>query len=139
MRTTLEVMTFPVHGTPATKRSAFQRDVVIAGGLAFVSGVAPIDLRDDRVPLPEYVEPQTAKIFANLEELIGPYGLTKDDVVSVRVSLIDYQRLFDRMNATYARFFAAERLPARSCVGVTSLTRGASVEMDFVLQLKETS
>jgi 2-iminobutanoate/2-iminopropanoate deaminase len=118
----------------AAKRRAVQSDVVVAGEWAFISGLGPFDLRDDRVPLPEYVEAQTAKIFANLDELLAATGSSKDHIVSVRISLIDYARLFERMNAAYVGYFDPNRLPARSCVGVSALTRGASIEMDFVLR-----
>jgi 2-iminobutanoate/2-iminopropanoate deaminase len=36
------------------------------------------------------------------------------------------------MNAVYRSYFAAERLPARTCIGVTSLARGALVEIDLI-------
>jgi 2-iminobutanoate/2-iminopropanoate deaminase len=51
------------------------------------------------------------------------------------VSLVEYSRLYERMNAAYAGFFPADRLPARSCIGTVHLTRGAQIEMDFVLCL----
>jgi enamine deaminase RidA (YjgF/YER057c/UK114 family) len=37
------------------------------------------------------------------------------------------------MNAVYSGFFHADRMPARSVIGATYLTRGAQIEMDFVL------
>jgi enamine deaminase RidA (YjgF/YER057c/UK114 family) len=120
---------------PDGLRAKLASDIVIAVGWGFISGLAPIDLRDDRVPLPEGVERQTRKIFANLETLLGAAGLDKRNVVSVRVSLVEYSRLYERMNAAYAGFFPADRLPARSCIGTVHLTRGAQVEMDFVLCL----
>jgi 2-iminobutanoate/2-iminopropanoate deaminase len=121
---------------PEEVRAKLASDVVIAGGWGFISGLAPIDLQDDRAPLPEGVERQTRKIFANLETLLAAAGLDKRNVVSVRVSLVEYSRLYERMNAAYAGgFFPAERLPARSCIGTVHLTRGAQVEMDFVLCL----
>jgi enamine deaminase RidA (YjgF/YER057c/UK114 family) len=119
-------------GSPS-KRAALQSDIVIVDGWGFVSGLLPIDLHDDRAPLPEVIEAQTRKIFSNLEELLAGAGLGKDAVVSVRIALIDFTRLYERMNAAYAGFFPAGRLPARSCAGVSELPRGASVQMDFVL------
>jgi 2-iminobutanoate/2-iminopropanoate deaminase len=116
-------------------RAKLASDLVVAGEWGFVSGLAPIDLEDDRVPLPEGVERQTRKILANLETLLASAGLDKSSVVSVRVSLVEYARLFERMNSAYEDFFPSDRLPARSCVGVAHLTRGAQVEMDFVLRL----
>jgi enamine deaminase RidA (YjgF/YER057c/UK114 family) len=36
------------------------------------------------------------------------------------------------MNAVYATYFPPERRPARTCVGVTGLARGALVEIDMI-------
>jgi enamine deaminase RidA (YjgF/YER057c/UK114 family) len=36
------------------------------------------------------------------------------------------------MNAVYAQYFPDGRRPARTCVGVTALARGALVEIDFI-------
>jgi 2-iminobutanoate/2-iminopropanoate deaminase len=116
-----------------TARAALASDIVLVNGWGFLSGLLPTDLADDRVPLPEGVERQTRRIFANLEVLLQRAGLDKENVVSVRVSLVEFPRLYDRMNEAYVGFFAADRLPARSVVGVSHLTRGAQVEMDFVL------
>jgi 2-iminobutanoate/2-iminopropanoate deaminase len=114
-------------------RAALASDIVLVDGWGYLSGLSPIDLADDRVPLPEGVERQTRKIFANLEVLLHKAGLGRENVVSVRVSLVEFPRLYERMNEAYAGFFPADRLPARSCVGVSHLIRGAQVEMDFVL------
>lgn len=115
-----------------TARSALSSDVVLLDGWAFLSGVSPVDLNDDRIPLPELVEDQVRKIFANLETLLGKVGMTKQDVLCVRIHVTDFKRFFDRVNAAYAGFFDAGRLPSRTCIGVTHLTRGALVEMDFM-------
>ena len=122
-----------VAADPGTARAALASDIVLAGGWGFLCDLLPIDLTDDRVPLPEGIERQTRKIFANLEVLLQKAGLGKENVVAVRVSLVEFPRLYERMNEAYAGFFAPDRLPARSCVGVSHLTRGAQVAMDFVL------
>ena len=110
-------------------------DVVVAGEWAFVSNVLPIDLDNDRTPLPEYIEEQTLTVLANLERLLVRIGATRRDVVSVRVSLTNFDKMFPRFERVYEGFFAPGHLPARSCVGVTHLTRGAQVAMDFVVRL----
>ena len=123
---------------PAPARSArarFASELVIAGSWGFIAGLGPVDLEDDRVPLPEGIERQTKKVLANLDALLAAAGLGKENVVSVRVSLTEYPRLYERMNTAYAGFFDPGRLPVRSVVGVGHLTRGAQVEMDFVLCL----
>ena len=122
-----------IAADPGTARAALASDIVLVDGWGFLSGLLPIDLADDRVPLPEGVERQTRKIFANLEVLLQKAGLAKENVVSVRVSLVELPRLYERMNEAYAGFFAADRLPARSVVGVSHLPRGTQIAMDFVL------
>src|SRR5689334_4737662 len=86
-----------ITAPPQAARTKFASDIVLAGGWGFISGLGPIDLGDDRAPLPEGVERQTKKIFANLETLLRAAGLGKDSVVSVRVSLVEFPRLYDRM------------------------------------------
>lgn len=116
-------------------RSRLASDVVMAGELAFVSGVRAADLANDRVPLPEKVEAQTQKIFSNLEVILQAAGLERRNIVQVRIYLIDFEGLFERVNVAYLRCIGAVPLPACSCVGVTRLTRGAQVEMDFVVRV----
>jgi enamine deaminase RidA (YjgF/YER057c/UK114 family) len=36
------------------------------------------------------------------------------------------------MNAVWRSYFAEGRLPARTCIGVTGLARGALVEIDLL-------
>jgi 2-iminobutanoate/2-iminopropanoate deaminase len=36
------------------------------------------------------------------------------------------------MNAAYASYFAEGRRPARTCIGVTGLAKGALIEIDMV-------
>ena len=115
-------------------RSRLASDIVVAGDLAFVSGVRAVDLHNDRAPLPEMVEAQTAKIFSNLDAILQAAALERAQMVAVKIYVVDFERLFERMNAAYGKCIGASPLPARTCVGVAQLTRGAQVEMDFVLR-----
>ncbi len=36
------------------------------------------------------------------------------------------------MNAVYESYFDADKLPARTCIGVTALARKALVEIDMI-------
>ena len=117
--------------TAAPKLAA---DLVVAGGLAFVSGLGPVDPANERVPIPEKVEAQVRKIFSNLDALIAPAGLTRKDLVFVRIHLVDFERLIERVNRTYLQCVGEGSLPARTAVGVTKLTREALIEMDFIVR-----
>lgn len=115
-------------------RARYASELVMIDGIGILSGVAPINLDDDTIALPEMVEEQTRGVLANVEKILQANGMTRDNVVSVRIHLTEYKRFYERMNIAYAGFFAAGRLPARSCVGVSHLTRGALIEMDVVVR-----
>jgi enamine deaminase RidA (YjgF/YER057c/UK114 family) len=103
-------------------------------GWGFLSGIGPVDFDNAAVALPEAVEEQTRKVLANLEKLLHKRGLRREHVVSVRIHLVEFKRFHERMNRAYEAFFEAAKRPARSCVGVCALTRGALVEMDFIVK-----
>lgn len=116
-----------------SKRATVGSDIVLVNGWGITSGLGPVELENDRAPLPEGIERQTAKTLSNLEILLTASGLARENVVAVRVYLVDAPRLLERMNAAYVGFFPADRMPARTVIGVNYLTRGSQVEMDFVL------
>jgi reactive intermediate/imine deaminase len=106
--------------------------VVEADGWLFVTGQMPTDPADDDAPLPDGVEAQTRRVMENLRIVLAGVGASLAEVVSVRVFLTQFERDYAAMNAVYRTYFAANRLPARTCVGVTALARGALVEIDLV-------
>jgi 2-iminobutanoate/2-iminopropanoate deaminase len=114
-------------------RARVGSDLVLVNGWGITSGLGPVDLENDRVPLPEGIESQTRKVLSNLETLLKASGLARENVVAVRVHLVEVPRLLERMNSAYVGFFPAERMPARSVIGANHLTRGAQVEMEFIL------
>ncbi len=81
------------------------------------------------------VEAQTEKIFANLDTILAAAGITQRNLVCVRIHLVDLDRLIEHMNRTYVECIGAALRPARSCIGVARLTRGALIEMDFTLRI----
>jgi reactive intermediate/imine deaminase len=103
-----------------------------AGGFVFVTGQLATDPDDDALPLPDGIDAQTTKVMANLRRVLDGLGLGFADVVSARVFLTDFDRDYAAMNARYASYFAAGRLPARTTVGVTRLARGGLVEIDLI-------
>jgi 2-iminobutanoate/2-iminopropanoate deaminase len=103
-------------------------------GWGFISGVGPVDPENAALALPESVDEQTRKVLSNLERILKKRSLGREHVVSVRIHLVEFKRFHERMERAYAGFFAGARQPARSCVGVSALTRGALVEMDFIVK-----
>jgi len=105
---------------------------VASGDWLFVTGQMPTDPNDDSAPLPEGIEAQTRRVIENLQRVLAGAGSALDRVVFVRVYLTHFDRDYGAMNAVYKSYFAAGKLPARTCIGVTGLARGALVEIDLL-------
>ena len=103
-----------------------------ADGWVFVTGQVPTDPDDDSAPLPDGIEAQTRRVIENLKRVLAGSGSGLDLVVFARVYLTHFERDYAAMNAVYQSYFAPGRLPARTCIGVTALARGALVEMDLL-------
>jgi len=101
-------------------------------GWVFVTGQMPFTGTANDSPYPEGIEAQTHQVFANLKQVLQGIGLGLQHVVQARVFLLQFERDYAAMNAVYASHFEPGKRPARTCVGVTGLARGALVEIDFV-------
>jgi 2-iminobutanoate/2-iminopropanoate deaminase len=105
---------------------------VESDGWVFVTGQMPFTGTSNEGPYPDGIEAQTHQVMKNLETVLHGIGLTIADVLSARVFLTHFDEDYAAMNAAYARWFEPGRRPARTCVGVTGLAKGARVEIDFV-------
>ena len=104
---------------------------VRAGGYLFITGQMPT-IKDDNTKLVEGgIEAQTHQVMKNLLEVLNAAGSSLEKVIFARVYLVNFGD-FDKMNSVYASYFAKDKLPARTCIGVTGLAVGASVEIDFI-------
>ena len=105
---------------------------VEADGWIFVTGQMPFTGTSNTSPYPDSIEGQTRQVMANLDTVLQGCRLTLADVVSVRIFLTHFDEDYAPMNAVYAEYFPAGRRPARTCVGVTGLARGARIEIDMI-------
>ena len=105
---------------------------VEANGFVFVTGQMPTDPHDDSKPLPPDIEGQTVRVMENLKIVLAGLELGLEHVIVARVYVTDFEANYPRMNAVYASYFPADRRPARTCIGVTGLARGAMVEIDLL-------
>jgi reactive intermediate/imine deaminase len=105
---------------------------VEADGWIFVTGQMPFSGRSSASPYPETIEDQTRQVMANLITVLDGCGLTLANVAAVRVYLRHFDEDYARMNAVYAGYFPHGRRPARTCIGVSGLARGARVEIDMI-------
>jgi 2-iminobutanoate/2-iminopropanoate deaminase len=105
---------------------------VEADHFLFVTGQLATDPDDDSRPLPSGINAQSRKVFDNLERVLAGAGAGFEHVVCVRIYLTHFERDYAAVNQIYLEYFPAERLPARTTVGVTALARGGIVEIDMI-------
>ena len=105
---------------------------VEAQGFVFVTGQMPFLGTALDSSYPEGIEAQTRQVMKNLATVLAGCGLGLRDVVQVRVYLRHFDEDYAAMNAVYAGHFEPGRLPARTCIGVSGLARGARIEIDLV-------
>jgi len=105
---------------------------VEADGWVFVTGQMPFTGTSIDAPYPEGIEAQTHQVMKNLQGVLQGCGLGLADVLSARIYLTHFDADYNAMNAVYASYFPAGRRPARTCIGVTGLAKGARVEIDMV-------
>ena len=107
---------------------------VKAGGFLFVTGQMPTLTNDPTKLIEGDIIIQTHQVMKNLKHVLTAANTSLEDVVFVRIYLINFQD-FDKMNAVYESYFASDKLPARTCIGVTGLAVGASVEIDLIVKV----
>ena len=104
---------------------------VKAGDFLFVTGQMPTQ-KDDKTKLVfGDIEIQTKQVMENLKNVLNEANSNFDKVIFARVYLVNFQD-FDKMNAVYESYFSKNKLPASTCIGVTGLAVGASVEIDLI-------
>ena len=115
----------PTHVAPFSHAVEFD-------GWVQLTGQMPTDPIDDTKPLPDGIQAQTRRVMDNLAIILNEIQLGFENVLSTRVFLTNFKRDYEHMNYIYKSYFAKNRLPARTCVGVTDLALGALVEIDMV-------
>lgn len=104
---------------------------VKAGEFLFVTGQMPTLKADNSKLISGDIQEQTHQVMRNLVDVLHAAGSSLDKVIFSRVYLVNFGD-FEKMNKVYASYFSKNKLPARTCIGVTGLAVGASVEIDFI-------
>ena len=100
----------------------------LAGNTLYTSG--QLGLIPATGELPAGVEAQAKQALDNLGAVLQAAGMDFSDVVKTTVFLADIND-FAAINAIYAEYFTGEA-PARSCVEVVALPKGALFEVEAV-------
>ena len=103
---------------------------IIANGLVYTSGQIPIDPATGLIEAPG-IEGQTKQVIANLAAVLTAAGNSLDRVVKTTCFLKNIGD-FAVFNEIYAEYFTGR--PARSCVEVCALPKGALVEIEVIAE-----
>lgn len=104
---------------------------VRSGGWIFVSGQIGLDPKTGRI-VDGGIAAETRRALENVSGILSEAGASLERVVRATVYLIDLEE-FDAMNRVYEEVFGNHR-PARVCVEVSRLPKGARVEIDAIAE-----
>ena len=102
---------------------------VLIGNTLYTSGQIPIDPATGAL-VQGGIKEQGTRIFENLKAVLEQAGTDFSKVVKVNVFITDLND-FAALNELYATYFD-KPYPARSCVQVSGLPKGALVEIEMV-------
>src|SRR3954451_6479888 len=124
--------TVPISTADAPAAIGTYSQAVRAGDTVYLSGQIPLDPQTMKLVEGDFAA-QAKRVFDNLRAVCRAAGGDFDRVVRVTVFLTDLGQ-FPKVNEVMATYFR-EPFPARVTVGVSSLPRGAQVEIDAVMHL----
>ena len=107
----------------------YSQALLVAGGGQWLicSGQIPLDPHTSQIT-GNSVKEQTERVFKNVHAVLSAAKMDWENVVKTTVFLKD-MKSFDSFNEIYSSYFKNSK-PARSCVEVSALPKGALVEME---------
>lgn len=112
----------------APKAIGLYSQAVKAGSFVYTSGQIPLDVENGTI-VGDNITEQTEQVMKNLSAVLAGAGCTFDCVVKTTCFLADMAD-FAAFNEVYAKYITSS--PARSCVAVKALPKGALVEVELV-------
>ena len=101
------------------------------GNLIYTSGQIPIDPKTGNIDATD-ITGQTVQVMENLKAVLEAAGSDLTKAVKTLCFLTDMGN-FAAFNEVYAKYFTGK--PARSCVAVTALPKGALVEVEVIAEV----
>lgn len=121
-----------VETKAAPKAIGAYSQAMVAGNLIFTSGQIALNPETGLLEGKDIAE-QTHRVCKNLEAVVAAAGSTLESAVKTVCFLNDMSD-FSAFNEVYAQYFTEK--PARSCVAVKELPKGALVEVEVVVEKK---
>ena len=120
-----------IHTDKAPAAIGPYSQAAVAGGMVYSSGQIAINPETGNL-VDGGIAEQTEQIMKNLGEVLSAAGSSFDNVVKTTCFLADIAD-FAVFNEIYGKYFAGK--PARSCVAVRDLPKGALAEVEVIAVL----
>lgn len=104
---------------------------VVCGGMVYTSGQIAIVPESGSIEASDVVG-QTEQVMKNLGEVLEAAGSSYDKAVKTTCFLADISD-FAKFNEVYGKYFTSK--PARSCVAVKDLPKGALIEVEVIAEI----
>ena len=118
-----------IHTTNAPAAVGPYSQAMDCGDFVFCSGQIPL-VPETGLMVEGGIEEQARQMFANIKAVLNAAGLDFCNVIKTTVFMTDLGQ-FATLNGIYAEYFP-ENPPARSCVEVSALPKGALVECEVI-------
>ena len=123
-----------IHTNKAPQAIGTYSQAVKVNNTVYLSGQIP--LHPDTMELVDGdISVQVRRVFDNLKAVAEAAGGDFFDIVKLNVFLTDLAN-FPIVNQIMSEYFG-EPYPARAAIGVKSLPKGATVEMDAIMELRD--
>ncbi len=126
----------PITSTEAPAAIGTYSQAVRHADTVYLSGQIPLDPITMEL-ISEDMDAQIIQVFTNLQAVCRAAGGSLEQIVKLTVYLTDLGQ-FAKVNEIMAGFFQTP-YPARAVIGASALPRDASVEIDAIMVLTETS
>ena len=120
-----------IHTEKAPAAVGPYSQAMVINGLVYTSGQIPLDPATGEL-VGKTIEEQAEQVMKNLAAILEAAGTSPKKAVKTLCFLTDMND-FAAFNEVYAKYFTEK--PARSCVGISSLPKGAICEVEVIAEL----
>ena len=117
-----------IHTEKAPAAVGPYSQAVVTGGMVYTSGQIALDPASGEL-VGKTIEEQAEQVMKNLAAILEEAGSKPENAVKTLCFLTDIND-FAAFNEVYAKYFTEK--PARSCVGVKALPKGAICEVEVI-------
>ena len=122
------------HSAPAPVGPYSQ--AILVNGWLYCSGQIALDPSSGLMVGDGDVEEETHQVLKNLEAVLNSAKASPSDVVRTTIYLKNLSD-FAKVNKIYSEVFENSMSPARACVEVAGLPKGALVEIDCIALIEQ--